>query len=364
MITIKATIDLLEGDTRALQVDSITTPKNNNSSEISATVGLKTNGSNPFMLGVTKFNTQPSFKSSVPYYISNQISDSNGNFPENTFPVLIIEYGNEAYANNITINFDTYNKRYAKTIIINGKTYTNDDPIFTVTDLDDSPVKKIYFKDWSEPNHPLVIQSLSLGIKIDVDKRVLVEYNGVIEDRADVSSTSWGIISNTGNISFIDRNYEVYDYANDNLLVEGLDVSVFIVNTINNKIEKIGSFKTKDWNYDNDNRQVSVSLENDLPEWQDINLQEYTVDPTKIEEKSLEYIYRELHSKTPQRFNMLSFEELDEATKNHLSSSFVRYFVLEKGTLWNGWEKFCQVAQTHIYKNKEGITICRYDRGN
>jgi hypothetical protein len=151
------------------------------------------------------------------------------------------------------------------------------------------------------------------------------------------------------------------------ILTSGLNVEIRLNNTLyEGKSELIGKFKTDEWNYDNDSRVVSVSIKDDLEEWQDINVEEILYNPHKPIEKNFEWLYKELYLKTIENGNyeMLSFEQLEEQTKWILSNTYIKYPMLKSDSLWNCWNKLCKVCQLHIYKNSEGIVVCRYNGGN
>ena len=60
----------------------------------------------------------------------------------------------------------------------------------------------------------------------------------------------------------------------------GLKCEIKLKNTlVDGATETIGLFETDQWNYENDSKSVSVSLKDDLEEWQDINVGEISYDP-------------------------------------------------------------------------------------
>jgi hypothetical protein len=61
---------------------------------------------------------------------------------------------------------------------------------------------------------------------------------------------------------------------------------------------------------------------------------------------------------------MLSINELDEDTQAVLNNTYIQYPLLESGSLWQQWTKLCQACQLHIYKNSDGVVVCRYNGGN
>ena len=210
-----------------------------------------------------------------------------------------------------------------------------------------------------------------IGTTINVTKefarRNLLSIERSIFDRSDLKLPSWGIISNVGSLEFNDINKRFLAYANAGVLVEGMKCELYLNNTlVNGAIERIGTFYTDTWDYDNDNRVVSVSLKDDLEEWQDINVSEISYDPRKTESKPFKWLYEHLWAITTanDNYDMISFDELDTDTQDILQNTYTQYPLLESGSLWEQWTKLCEVCQLHIYKDNNGVVICRYNGGN
>lgn len=371
MITLTAKINILSGDNKKLSLGSDDLPGNNISSNLSGIVGFEKQASNPFILGASKLGDGSTFSDGVDYFIDDQPSDDNGNFAT---PYEITITGNTIGA--LTIAFDTTNRRHPKKIYVDGVEYVDDDAIFTVVGLTESTTHTVRIVDWNDPKYPLVITGIYAEVSIEIDRRNLISISRSIFDRGDLKFPSWGIISNTGNIQFNDIDGEIRDYAEQLLLESGLKCEIFLNNTLANAQEKIGLFETDEWDYDNDNRVVSVSLKDDLEEWQDINVEEISYDPRNPAEKPFEWLYVELWKLTSNRYyaeeqitgkgnyNMLAFDELDTDTQGILQNTYIQYPLLESGSLWEQWTKLCEVCQLHIYKDNNGVVVCRYNGGN
>lgn len=384
MITLTAKINLLSGDNSKLQLGSDNLSGNNISSNLSDIVGVKKNVVNPFIFGVSKlgsgatFESKESFKKrSGGYYIGNQPSDKNGFF-KNPYSITI---SSTETIKNLTIAFDTINNRHPKSIIIDGKEYLDDDAIFTVANLTRSTSHTITISYWNTANAPLVITGIYTEVTIEIDRRNLISISRSIFDRSDLKLPSFGIISNTGDIEFNDINGEIRDYAEQLLLQSGLSCEIKLNNTlVDGASETVGLFETDQWNYDNDNRVVSVSIKDDLEEWQEINVEEISYDPRVVDSKTFSWLYEHLWKSTSNRssyvndkgktvigkgnYNMLSIVELDEDTQAVLNNTYIQYPLLESGNLWRQWTKLCEVCQLHIYKNSNGIIECKYNGGN
>lgn len=350
MITIKATIDILNGNNDGLTVDDV--ENNPNSFTLQKTIGSTQKGGNPLLLGRTLLGTNPTLNSSIPFFISGTEEKD-----------LAFNLHASSEIDNITIRFDTYNNNYPTEIeihlpyAVSPITYHNDDAIFTVKfDKKYSGDYYFHFYNWNSDDTLFRIESISVGLKIDIDKKNMLSYNGIIQKKADEKFPSWGIVSTTGNISFNDTNGEIGDYADDNILIQDLNVNVELFNTLNKKSSKIGSFKTDTWNYENNSREVSVSLKDDLTEWQDIFIEGISYDPRKAESVTAKEIYDYLVGETPAKYNMMSYAELDTITQEILTNTVIPYKLLYDGNLWEQWTKLCEICACHIFKIGNGKT--------
>ena len=445
MITLTAKINLLSGDNSALTLGSDDLSGNNISSNLSGIVGVKKNGSNPFIIGASKLGDGSTFSDGVDYFIGNELSDSYGDFVNE----YIIDIKSKTTLNTITIAFDTLNKRHPNYIyfenricleteygirigstvhypirtnfvypenntgvriakvedtdgiitnyIIEDLTFQNDmvdgniivnfdteiaaaqylddnytlwfyvayqlqykdnDAIFTLINLPNCNAFSIYIDNWNTPNYPLVLTGIYAEVSIDIDRRNLISLKSSIFERSDLKLPSFGIISNTGNIEFNDLNGEIKDYAEQLLLQSGLQCEIKLNNTlVDGASETIGLFETDEWDYDNDNRVVSVSLKDDLEEWQDIEVEKIPL----LERNSMIEIYYQLLERTPSKWKNSNNEfELDDETYRFISKITCDYPYLESGNLWQQWTKFCEVCALHIYKNNADKVVVKH----
>lgn len=200
---------------------------------------------------------------------------------------------------------------------------------------------------------------------IEIDRKNILNISRSIFDRSDLKFPSFGIISNTGSVEFNDIDGSILDFAEEGMLTNGADVKLYLKNTLAQGASiEIGCFKTDNWEYDNDNKIVSVSIKDDLEEWQNINVEGISYDPRDLTHRNLQWFYEWLYKKTPSKYRMKSFSGLDTETKNVLSNTWVVYPLLKTDTLWRQWDKLCQVAQAHIKKEDDGTTSFKYNGGN
>lgn len=237
---------------------------------------------------------------------------------------------------------------------------------------------KIYI-DTINPSPFIIGQSVVGGsdligsyIKVEKDFSLnnLISLERSIFDRSDTKLPSYGILSNNGNLEFNDANGAFLTYANAGVLVSGLKVHILLNNTLSKTSEEVGIFETDTWDYDNDNRSVSVSLKDDLVQWQDIYVEGFSYDPRSpfkiIADGKMSNVYRWLQNteRTPEKYKMLAFSELDQETKTILQNTTIDYPFLESGSLWSQWSKLCQVCGLYIYKNNQGQVVCSYTYGS
>lgn len=202
------------------------------------------------------------------------------------------------------------------------------------------------------------------GTEIAIDKRNILSLEADVIDRSDISLPSWGIISNRGSLTFADYDETVRGYADDLRLSDNAKAVVYLTNTITQSIKEIKNYLTSNWDYDSNNRTVSVSLKDDLEEWQDIAVKGFDYDPRDTISKNLRFFYEYLHSKTPYQYNFLVFNDLDSKTQEILESTYIKYHLLKDASLWQQWNKLCIVSQAHIFKNDNGNTVFIYNGGD
>ena len=360
MITLTANINV---------IDYLSEPKtatinyggNNISNEIVNVLNKKKQAKNPFIIGASKIGGGETLSRKVDYFIGKALSHNDGNF-RNSY---IIEITGEQIK-TLTIIFDNQNNRYPPYITIDNVKYSNDYNIFTVANLNQQDTHTIKISSWSVPYHPIVITAIYAGIDIKIDKMNLISLSANISYRSDNKLPSYGIISNTGNIDFKDISGEVREYAEKTLLTSGLKAKISLNNTLDKTEEQVADFETKEWDYDNDTRVVSVSLKDGLEEWQDINVKGFDADLRVQGLISMKQYYLYLYDNTPTKDKMISFENLElysKETYDIILNTYVKRFFMEDGSLWQQWQKLCEVCGLYIYKNNKGETICTNNWG-
>lgn len=367
MITLTATIDILTEKNGGKLTSALSKINGNNiSSDLYSVVAVKKTGGKPFIVGASKVGDGSTYSSGESYYMGSVVAKPIDEFDYSKGGIFLTPYTITVTGENITainICFDDVNNQYPTRIMIDNVAYVNDDPNFTAS-IEKADTHTIVIDNWSAPNFPLRIQGIFIDLSIDIDRNNLISLSHTITDRSNYDLPSYGIISNTGSIEFNDIDGEVLEYAEQQLLKGGLTVEISLNNTVYKNGEHVGTYLTNKWTYDNNNRVVNVTIKNNLEEWQDINVPAIYYDPENPQPQNAEWFYRQLQKITPSKYNMLPFDDLDTETKNVLSNMIIQYPFLESGTLWNSYDKLCELCLLHIYVDNNGNTVTRYNGGN
>lgn len=361
MITITARINLSENGGK---ISSLSSNKggNNVSANINEVLGNKSvQVGNPFILGKSKLGSGAYYANNLPYFLGSQLSDYNGNF---TSSYNITISGKDI--TQFVIAFDVENRAFPNSIIVDGETVYDDDPIWEVN-VNTADKHTVKISNWNKPNSPLIITSIYADIGIEIDRNNLISFNSDIFDRGNIQRPSYGIISNSARLTFADFDEDALDLITQKILNSGVKVEAWLNNSDSNASEQICLMQTRELTYDNNNRQVDISLKDNLEEWQDISVPSlfyYDEDGTELPPIRAAQLYLVFLDFTPKKHNMLLFDELDNETQRILKNTVVKYSTFQKDTLWNDWQKLCELCLLHIYVDNNGRTICKYNGGN
>lgn len=294
----------------------------------------------------------------LPYYIGGYATGYNDIVPPATEFVVTAQDGGFS---GLGIDFDKARGQYPPEIKVatwNAET-GNYNAEYTVSDndaeyhllFDETSKVKVKIEKWNTKGFPIVIAGIYASLTLDLDYRSLRNVAHKIIDRSDITMPSYGIMSNSGSFEFKDIDKEVKEYAEEKLLRANMSVEFFISNTATQKTQKIGEAVTSKWNYDNNNYVVSVSLKDDIEEWQNIQIDKqpyyiYSTITTMLD------VYNSLKSITPTKYR---FADLSTEVSNRLNSITLGHTTyIESGSLWSAWDKFGKANALHIYKNKQG----------
>lgn len=356
MITVSAKIDVVAGSIAEIKSVSSDIGGINVSPDITSALGKKRQPDiKPFMLGKSKLGTGSHYIKQLPYLVGRDLCNSNGNFA-NSYTITITS---KEVLEQMIIVFDTVNNAHPKSIVVDGKTFVDDDPQFEIAFSEKKLTHTLTINNWNTPYAPIVITSIYANANLEIDRRNLLSYDSSIFDRANIDYPSYGIISNGGSISFADYNEQVLDLITQRILHSGITVEIFLENTLTKKKEQLAKLSIRELTYDNNNRSVEMQLKDNLEEWQEMNVEALYYDPEHPTTENFKWLYDYLWKKTPKKYSMLPFDELDEETQNVLTNTVIQYPLLESDSLWNEWDKLCQACHLHIFVNESGRTVCK-----
>lgn len=193
------------------------------------------------------------------------------------------------------------------------------------------------------------------GETVDVeqifDQRNLLSIESEVKDRSDIEQPSFGIISNGGSLSFNDSSSRFLEYANAGLLTEGIEIKIFLENTLTKSKKQVGLYYTTDWEYDNGNRSVSVSFKDNLEDLQNkMVLTKKTVVPNNM--------YAILQDLLQENLNIVSNFRFTEAAMSSLERTKCEYPILEeKKALWYHIDQICNICGLQMYIEKDEIVF-------
>lgn len=235
------------------------------------------------------------------------------------------------------------------------------------------PIRNVYVEDdnlrigfstWSEPKSTIKISRIDNGDYLYLNKNQIVSNSISFFDREDTKMPQYGVVSEGGNLQYLDTDEVTLYYIENGLAKQGLKVVTTLKNSLTDKKQIVSVRYTSQWEYDEYDKKVTVSLTDGLEEWQDIIVPAINYDARNPKSQNGKWYYDYLYKYTPTKYKMLSFEELDSTTKNVLTSTEIPYPYLVSTNLFAQWNKLCYLCQLHIYSQFDGKTICKYNGGN
>lgn len=197
--------------------------------------------------------------------------------------------------------------------------------------------------------------TLADGTEIPLTKQNARSIDQSIVDRGNIAKPSYGIISNGGSLEIVDYDDSIKTMARENRLNDKSVVTIDLNDTLSKAHTQLGQYYATKWNYDNNGRTVRASLNDDLTDWQEIQ-----IDRLNLANKPMsgEDIYEYLKENTPLKW---SFENLDTTTAEILKNYSIDKPYLHRGNLWSQWNKLCVACGLYIFKNKNGKVVVSYD---
>lgn len=362
MITIKGQIDVnATGTSSKATIVSVNIDgnRNNISARIGDVFGKKSaKVGNPFILGSSKLGSGATYANSLPYFMSRELSDSNGDFSSAPFKFMV--YG---VTGGLSISFDTTNGGFPKSVKVNGQTFVDDDAVWEIADIKDKNlVFEIY--GWNKPNSPLIITGIDILGNIEIDKSNLISYTNNLSSVGDIQRPYYGIYSNGANLTIADQDEQILDLIRQDIMQSGLFVTTTLVNdNIEGLSEQIGEVTIDDIVYNNDNRQVELSLKDRLVQLQNLDNDGSNYIPTITPPATAKELYDYLYTKTSALgYNILTFDELDTDTQDVLNDTTIEYPLLESSNLSLQWDKLSELCLANIYVNKNRQMVFKVNK--
>lgn len=350
MIELFATIDVSKNLTERIETSN--SEFGNNISADKIPVGAK-EYTRPFILGASTLGSGEVFSVKNEVFVGKEISDENGNF--STPYTFSFSFPDQLeYYQFVSLAFDTVGGGHPISIKVDGVDISDDDSIFNFkVQKTPNSIHTLTIENWNKPNSPLIISGIYSVIKSIIDKRNALRIEGYISQRGDFKLPSYGLYSNYGKIEFVDKTGEYEDYARFGILVDGCKTELKLRNTLDKNANEsdleniVGTYYTKNWDYDANNRKVSVSLSDNLEVLQEVQGTEFYVggDLTMYD------VYLHLKGESSP---YLAFKELSYSLDSRLKSIPCPSPTLNKKSLWAQWQDFCVATTLYMFINKDG----------
>jgi hypothetical protein len=185
---------------------------------------------------------------------------------------------------------------------------------------------------------------------IDVNLQNVKSAKDAGNTQSNNAKISWGIVSNEASVSFNDNNGTILPIIKSVKDISTILCKIFINNTLGGKREQISEKYVSNIAYDKENKNISVSLKDNLEEWQKIQISGFSYNTTNSTPMSGRDFYLYLSSITPKSCNMCDFALLDYKTQEILENTQISYPMLNPSSLWQAWEKFAKLFGAYIYK--------------
>lgn len=223
-------------------------------------------------------------------------------------------------------------------------------PYVTVDGLPGGNSATVKIEYWNKANKPLKLQSIYVNNNIHIDGSNLISYEDAVTDRAKINAPSYGIVSNSARLSFIDNNNDVMDLAQRKLLINNLEMTAKVTDTKNKITQKLATLYTDKWNYDANSKIVEVTVKDPLERLQDIPAPIINFNPVSSPEYSMKQIFEGLQAETVRcGIDMVTFDDLPIDARDILEKTIVPYLYFDEGSLWQKWNNFCEVNSLHIF---------------
>ena len=193
-----------------------------------------------------------------------------------------------------------------------------------------------------------------IGANIDVvqqiDKRNMLSLNCDHISVPEIDKPSFGLVSNSGNISFTDYNKSFLSYARLGLLNQSNTCKVYLKNTLSKTTRLMGTFYAQKWSYDANNNEVSVSLTDGLERMQNILMEEYSTDIPKGAIRTIKNILDDFVEFVKKK----GFEIQKDYSDIIFQAFRTLYPTISQGNLWQQYSKVLVATGLNGYIERDG----------
>lgn len=265
---------------------------------------------------------------------SSSIKNSEGNY--NCSWNMTVSGSN---INTLIIAFDKNLDEYATEIEINGILYKNSSAEFIYHSNSKYNSLIVKFLSWNKPSKQIKMLSILISLTTQYNRVSGLSQFSITNKDKNGATPEFGVISQSGSISIIDKRDRLFNLSRMGLLGES-NVDIFIGNF------RIGKFSTKtEWKYNNNSKIYTVELDDGLTKLQSVKLPN-SIDISNTTAISLYYMLVDI---TP-----VEFAGLDDSTLKFLSDITIISCVKEDDNLWNVWNEFCVGTSTRLAMNYDG----------
>lgn len=201
----------------------------------------------------------------------------------------------------------------------------------------------------------------------EIKPRYIKKVNIPTATRPDNNSPQWGIISNSGNMSIADTPNELLNIL-QNSETRKYIIIFYMRNTLTKAEEEIEEFYIDDFSYNKLSRELTIQYSDNLTDWQNINIPSKAMTETDVSARS---IFNFLANQTGEtKFPQPSYSngygapleylrKYDSTTYNAIANCHIKYPIIRKGTLWQMWQRLCELCALNIFRHKGKIIVRR-----
>lgn len=276
----------------------------------------------------------------VNYFIGSLVSGADGTFPNGASYTITI---NGADFNAITIVFDKDDEVWPTEVVINGESYTNDDPTFTVGGLGGVDSLDVTITQLNKPNKGLVVTGVYVDITIVVDEKILNSFTYSLYDREYNDEPSYGVVSNSGVLSFVDSTGEILDYIQMKIILKDTQVEIYAINTITQKKELFVKGIVGEVSYDNDNFVVEVTIRDIIEKLQTTNF-----NLPFAESIGIETIITQINDVMPSNITV-KFDAETASNIQDMIDGGIKNVYFDTGSVWDFLQNLCTTFNLICY---------------